>query len=80
MPEITPYNFNTELDNFSDCILHTINTHAPFKTTSRKQKRLSIKPWITKVIFKSICQKQNLYKDFFKSGEASKIEYYKNIC
>ena len=29
---------------------------------------------------KSICQKQKLYKTFFKSGEASKIEYYKTYA
>ena len=80
MPEITPDNFNTEFDNCNDCILHTINTHAPIKTTRRKQKRLLMKPWITKGIFKSICQKQKLYKTFFNSGEASKIEYYKKYA
>ena len=52
--QITLDSFNTDFDNFNDCILHTINTHAPIKTTSRKQKRLSMKPWITKGIFKFI--------------------------
>ena len=54
IPEITPANFNKEVNIFNKVILKVVNKHAPLKFASRKQKRLLQKPWITKDIFDSI--------------------------
>ena len=46
-PELTNENFNEMFNLFSHTVLSTINIHAPLKPLSRKQKKLSQKPWIT---------------------------------
>ena len=54
LPKITANNFNSIFDSFSKIIADAINKHAPLKKVSRKQKRLNLKPWITKGIMISV--------------------------
>ena len=57
-----------------------IDKHAPFKRASRKQRKLIQKPWITKGIFKSIKNKQKLYKSHFLEGTSEqKLNYKKYV-
>ena len=77
LPVITPENYMSEFKTFNNVILQIINKHAPITTVSRKQKRLMLKPWITKGLLVSICHKQNLYKTHFKSNNIEKIMFFK---
>ena len=77
--EINSDNLNAEFNKFNECILNVINKHAPMQKASRKQKRLLMKPWITKELIDTIRRKQKLYKTHFKSGDPSKIAYYKKF-
>ena len=45
-------------DNLTEIIKTTINTHAPLKIASRKQRKLLSKPWLTKGIQIYICNKK----------------------
>ena len=46
-----------------------LDKHAPKRLMSRKEKRLSDKPWITRGILKSIKTKNKLFKKYFKSKQ-----------
>ena len=60
--EVNAENLNAALDQFYPLITETINHHAPLRKLSRKQKRLSLKPQITKGLLISIKNKQKMYK------------------
>ena len=79
-PEITSDNFANGFDKFNDCILTVVNKHAPLKNASRKQKRLSFKPWINSELLNAIRSKQKLYKTHFKSGDPDKIKIHKSFA
>jgi len=69
-----------EFDRFlTITILKVIDKHAPLTSTTRKQKRLLQKPWITKEIYNGIRQKQRMYNTHFKSGDPMKIALYKKF-
>ena len=48
----------------------TLDKHAPLRLMSRKEKRLSYKPWITRGIITSIKTKNRLFKKLFKNKSA----------
>ena len=77
LPVLTPDNYMSEFEAFSNVILQTINKHVPITIVSRKQKRLMSKPWFTKGLFVSIRHKQRLYKTHFKSNNIEKIMFFK---
>ena len=56
-----------------------LNIHAPFRLQTRKESKLSKKPWLTNGILKSIKTKQKLYKHIIiKTNRASQEwSYYK---
>ena len=58
-------------------ITSTIDTHAPLKKLSRKQKPLRSKPWITKGLLISIKKKQKLHKTRYIFGSSNQKLYYK---
>ena len=76
-PELTNENFNEMFNLFSHTVLSTINIHAPLKPLSRKQKKLSQKPWITKGILTSIKKKRAMFKSHFLSDNLEKKLYFK---
>ena len=63
--ETTPTNrldVNEMSNKFVDIFVNTLEKHAPLKKTSRKQKKLQQKPWITKAILISVKKKNKLYE------------------
>ena len=52
----------------------------PLLKDSRRQRKLAAKPWITKGILTSICNKRRLYKTYFKNGNANQQLYYKRYA
>ena len=58
-----------------------VNAHVPLRKRSKREIKLSYKPWITPALYKSICIKNNLYKKYFVSRNdyyKSKYKYYRN--
>ena len=49
-------------DKFVSAFSCFLKKYAPLERTSRKSRKLMSKPWITKGIFISICQKLKLYR------------------
>ena len=49
---------------FIDIFTNTVNFHAPYRCTTRKEKKLKEKPWLTKSLLKSIKQKTKCIKNF----------------
>ena len=62
---VTGKNISDLFEQFYSLITKTIDTHAPLKKLSRKQRRLKSKPWITKGLLISIKRKQKLHKLHF---------------
>ena len=56
--EVTPDNINSVFGDLINIVKNTIDTHAPLKVLSRKQRNLQVKPRITKGILVSIKKKQ----------------------
>ena len=56
---ITSTNFDTHFNNLIANIEAVIDKHAPMQTVSRKWRRFSQKPWLTRGIITSIKQKQS---------------------
>ena len=54
-----------------------IDKHAPLKLTTRKQRRLNKKPWITKGLLILTRKKQKFYKIHFLRGSDAEKEIYK---
>ena len=74
--DLAEENFDTSFEAFISLAQKVIDKHAPIKQTSRKQRKLKSKPWITKGIYSSICMKNPMHKSYYASGdEATKHEY-----
>ena len=76
-PVLNTNNYNQSFNLFSQTIMNTIDKHAPLKRLSRKQKRLSSKPWITKSILVSIRKNRSMFKSHFLEGDAVKKSFFK---
>ena len=63
--EVTPNDINSVVDDFINIVKNAIDTHTPLKVLSRKQRKLKLKPWITKGKLVFIKKKQKLYKSHF---------------
>ena len=50
-----------------DKLINIIDKHAPYRTLSRKEQKLRLKPWITKSILNSINKKNGLYRKYIKT-------------
>ena len=70
-------NFNNIFTEFLNKFEIIVEKHAPFKKLSRRQRKLSLKPWITPGLLKSIKKKQLLYKSHFINGNSIQKCYYK---
>ena len=60
-------NVNQDVINLTTVFNSVLDKHAPMRPMSRKEKRLTDKPWITKSILTSIKAKNRLYKKYFKN-------------
>ena len=56
------FNINQKFNRFITEMKYLLDTHAPLKKLTRKQKQLSQKPWITKGKLKSIKTRNKLYQ------------------
>ena len=70
-------NINNNVCNLITTFKTALNKHVPLRTMTRKEKRLSEKPWITKGILVSIKIKDKLFRACFKSNNANKKAVYK---
>ena len=72
---------NQDVINLTTVFNSVLDRHAPMRPMSRKEKRLTDKPWITKGILISIKTKNRLYKKYFKNKndhtDNPKREFYK---
>ena len=72
---------NQDVINLTTVFNSVLDRHAPMRQMSRKEKRLTDKPWITKGILISIKTKNRLYKKYFKNKndhtDNPKREFYK---
>ena len=66
-------NVNTLIAIFKDIL----DCHAPLRPMSKKEQRLSNKPWITPGILNSIKTKNKLFQNHFKSNNPDKKKVYK---
>ena len=74
---INANNFNSIFGDFTERVRTIIDFYAPLRQISRRQKRLRVKPWITKGLLVSIKYKQKLYRSHFLSNDVDKKTYYK---
>jgi len=70
-------NVNESFDNFLNDLSSLIDKHVPLERISRRQQKLSQKPWLTSGILKSIKHKRQLYYKCFVKGDAEKRRFYK---
>ena len=70
-------NINNDVCNLTTTFKTVLNKHVPLRTMTRKEKRLSEKPWTTKGILVSIQMKYKLFIACFKSNNADKKASYK---
>ena len=77
---ITSTNFDTHFNNLIANIEAVIDKHAPMKTVSRKWRRFSENPWVTRGIITSIKHKQKLYRTYFLTGNAFKNQFFKKYA
>ena len=77
--EITNPNIsvNKIFQNLTSSFKNVLNKHAPLQKLSRKEKRLSEKPWISKGILKSIKTKNRLFRTHYRSSDPNKKLIYK---
>ena len=80
MPELDSLNFNDVFHHFVNTIKTVINTHAPLKQCSRRQKRLQRKSWISKGLYVSIRKKQKLYKTHYLRESNNQKAFYKRFA
>jgi len=78
--EITPQNINLIFEEFILTITNTMDSQTPLKALSRKQRKLKLKPWITKGILICIKNKQKLYKSHFLKGNDAHRAILQKVC
>ena len=77
---ITRENFDLHFAKLLTAISDVIDKHAPLHTVSRKQKRIQIKPWLTKNLLVSLKTKQCLYRSCFLNGTDFDKLFYKTCA
>ena len=72
---------NTSVNNDVYCLTSIfkpiLDKHAPLTPMSRREKKLSDKPWITKGILISKETKNKLFRRYFKSNDVDKKAFYR---
>ena len=69
-------NVNQDVINLTTVFNSVLDRHTPMRPMSKKEKRLTDKPWISKDILTSTKTKSRLYKKYFKNKNF-KREFYK---
>ena len=75
------FNYNDDIDeainNFISFFKQITDRHAPLRLNSRKDRKLALKPWITKGILKSIKNKNRLSNQCYKRNNSDSITQFK---
>ena len=71
---------NHQFQTFIDIFTDTVNFYAPYRHTTRKEKKLKEKPWLSKGLLKPIKQKNKIYKKFLDHSNCSLYTQYKKYC
>ena len=80
---IENFNFNNNddideaINNFISSFKQITDRHAPLKLNSRKERKLALKPWITKGILKSIKTKNRSSNQRYKRNSSDSITHFK---
>ena len=77
---INPNDLNMIFNNFINIVKTAIDNYAPLKKLSRRQRKLKLKPWITRGLLISIKHKQKLYLSHFINGNTEKRNFYKKYA
>ena len=70
---------NSNATSLSSVFELALNKHAPLRPMSRREKRLSQKPWTSKGILKSFKTKNKLFKTRYGSNDSEKKLFYKQF-
>ena len=64
-------------DKFEEVLHIVVNKFAPLKKASRKEKKLSQKPWLSRELLNLIKQKNKLFKELHKKFDGDIFQKYK---
>ena len=70
-------NTHQNFDTLTSTFKNLLDKHAPLFRQSRRKQKLAQKPWITKAIMFSICQKNRLFSKIHKNCTPSATTAYK---
>ena len=67
------------VDDIHSIFNNTMQKHTPLQPLSRNRRKLLNKPWITQALYKSIKEKNKIYRSLIKNGfeNEAKFAYYK---
>ena len=68
---------NEQFDQIVSTLSEVVDIHAPLRKATRKEKRLKLKPWITRGILKSIAFKNKLFRLSHKVNNQANLMKYK---
>ena len=71
------FSINESFENFLNIFPDIVNTHAPLKKCTKKEKKLKVKPWLNKTLLESIKRKNNMFKDLHKNFNQQSFDKYK---
>ena len=74
-------NVNNMYNAFHNKYIEIIDKNAPYKTLSKKESKLKLKPWITKGILQSIKTRGNYRKKYIRKQDSfwyERYQYYRN--
>jgi len=71
-------NVNHNMAKFMEIFHNILNSHAPLRKQTRKERILNSKPWLTKEILQLIRHKNKLYTACVKGGNCLLWVEYKN--
>ena len=76
LPTLTPDNFNDYFANFISKVIFLLENYSEVKYTTRRERKLQKRPFISKGILKSIRTKNKLYQRLIQAGKDRKdIQY-----
>ena len=64
-------------DKFKEVLQNTANKFAPLEKASRREKKISQKPWLTRELLNKIKTKNKLFKQLHKKFDKDNFEKYK---
>ena len=79
MRHFAPFLNDITADNYNfilQIVRLAIDFYAPLRQASHRQKRIQLKPWLTKGLLVSIKLKQKLYRSHFMSHDLEKQQFY----